>query len=302
MNRRRFLKAFLMAGVSTGLGACGAAGDRATPVAGEQVGQAGPAAQSPPGPETLEAAPATPTPEATSPSPTEETHSMIWYVDIEHEDALADPLRAPDFESVRYQRAQICGRAAGVDCEPVLYQQVSRELAGEHHLSAMAISGNTTDWAEYDFATFEPLFELIRSGDFAVLALCGGHQLIGLMYGARCDAIRKLRPGEEEKGNFAPGWFKEVGYLPVHVIKQDPIFDSLGSDPVFFESHYWEIKELPPEFELLASTEECPVQAMKHKDHLIYGTQFHPEVNSAEHRDGFRLLRNFFTLAGVWKT
>jgi GMP synthase-like glutamine amidotransferase len=89
--------------------------------------------------------------------------------------------------------------------------------------------------------------------------------------------------------------------MPVQVIQDDPIFRDLGTEPIFFESHYWEIKALTPEFELLASTDDCKTQTIKHKDHLVYGTQFHPEVNSAEYRDGFRLLRNFFTLAGIWE-
>jgi uroporphyrinogen decarboxylase len=42
----------------------------------------------------------TPTP---TPAP-EENHGMIWYVNIEHEKALADPTRAPNFDSVRRQR------------------------------------------------------------------------------------------------------------------------------------------------------------------------------------------------------
>jgi len=77
-----------------------------------------------------------------------------------------------------------------------------------------------------------------------VIGFCGGHQLIGLLYDAPCDAIRKLEPGEADPGGFAPGWFKEVGFMPVRVGKPDPIFKNLGTDPVFFESHYWEIKEV----------------------------------------------------------
>jgi len=42
-----------------------------------------------------------------------EEDRMIWYVDIEHEKALADASRAPEFEKVRYQRARICGEASG---------------------------------------------------------------------------------------------------------------------------------------------------------------------------------------------
>jgi GMP synthase-like glutamine amidotransferase len=226
---------------------------------------------------------------------------MIWYVDIEHEQALADASRAPDFDRVRNERARICGEAAGVPCEPILYRQVSRELARQKNIRAIAISGNTTDWAAYDFETFEPLKKLIQSGEFAVIGFCGAHQLIGLLYGAPCGAIRKLHPGEADAGGFAPGWFKEVGFVPVHVVKPDPIFKNLGTDPVFFESHYWEIKEVPEGFDLLASTESVRVQAIKHREHLIYGTQFHPEASSPECPDGFTLLRNFFQLAGLRK-
>jgi GMP synthase-like glutamine amidotransferase len=179
----------------------------------------------------------------------------------------------------------------------VLYQQVSWQRAHEQNLQAIAISGNTTDWAEYDFATFEPLFELIRSGQYPTIAFCGGHQLLGLLYGAPCDAIRPLRPGEPDTGRFAPGWYKEVGFRPVHVLKDDPLFAGLGSDPVFFESHYWEIKQTPAEFELLASTAEVPVQCIKHRQNLVYGVQFHPEAYSPEYPDGLALLRNFFRIA-----
>jgi GMP synthase-like glutamine amidotransferase len=224
---------------------------------------------------------------------------MIWYVDIEHEKARADPERAPDFDRVRRQRTRVVGEAAHLPGASILYREVSWERLRQKNVRAITISGNTTDWEYYDIAAFQPLFEIIRSGEIPVIGFCGGHQLIGLMYGMKCDAIRRLKPGEAEPGGFAPGWFKEVGYRPVQVVKADPLFEGLGQEPVFFESHYWEIKALHPDFELLASTADCRIQAMKHKHYPIYGVQFHPEVSSAEHPDGRRLLVNFFRLAGV---
>jgi GMP synthase-like glutamine amidotransferase len=224
---------------------------------------------------------------------------MIWYVDIEHEEALGDPSRVADFIRVRNERAQVCSKAAGMPCAPIHYRQVSWELARKHGLQAIAISGNCTDWAEYDWPTFDPLFELVRSAKFPTIAFCGGCQLIGLMEGAHCGPIRRLAPGEEDRGGFAPGWFKEVGFLPVHVLKDDPLFNSLGNDPVFFESHYWEIKELPAGFKLLASTPDVRVQAIRCQHLPIYGTQFHPEASMPAYPDGFRLLENFFRLAAL---
>jgi GMP synthase-like glutamine amidotransferase len=232
---------------------------------------------------------------AREPSPTKE-EGMIFYVDIEHPNALADPARQADFDRVRRQRTQVCAEASDLPAESILYTELTPEIIREKKVRALAISGNTTDWEAYDFATFEPLFNIVRSGQMPTIGFCGGHQLIGLMYNARCDSIRRLKPGEPDPGGFAPGWFKEVGFMPVQVVKDDPIFAGLGSTPTFFESHYWEIKEVPEGFDLLASTENVRVQVIKHKQFLIYGTQFHPEVSSAENRDGFTLLKNFFSM------
>lgn len=236
----------------------------------------------------------------TTPKPLlQEEEKLIWYVDIEHEKALADEARAPEFERVRKFRAWVCGEAANANCEPVLYQDISWDLVNEKNVQAICISGNTTDWEAYDFATFAPLFEIVKSGKLPVIGFCGGHQLIGLMYEVECGPLRRLKPGEEDPAEWAPGWYKEVGYKPVQVVKEDPLFDSLGNSPEFFESHYWEIKELPPEFDLLASTSDCRIQAIKHKSYPIYGTQFHPEVNDAGHMDGRTLLINFFRSTGI---
>ena len=228
------------------------------------------------------------------PEPDQVKDGIVWYVDIEHQDAINDPKLAPNFNRVREQRTRIVGSAAGLPGESIFYWEVNEALAKEKKVRAIVISGNTSDWIRYDFATFEPLFGLVKSGAFPTLGLCGGHQLIGLMYGAPCDAIRKLKPGEPDLAEWAPGYFKEVGFMPVHVVAEDPVFEGLGSDPVFFESHYWEIKELPPDFKLLASTADVRVQCIKHTSLPIYGTQFHPEVNDIDHPAGIKFLRNFF--------
>lgn len=226
---------------------------------------------------------------------------MIWYVDIEHEKALTDPSGAHGFEQVRSQRASVLEEVAGMPCEAVLYRQVSLELVKKKHVRAIVISGNTTDWVEYVFKTFQPLSDIVKSGTLPVLGLCGGHQLIGLLYNAECGPLRQLTPGEVDPADWAPGWFKELGYLPVRVIQDDPIFTGLDKEPIFYESHYWQIKQLPAEFDLLASTPDCRIQVIRHKKYLIYGTQFHPEVNSTEHGDGLLLLSNFFRIAGLLK-
>jgi hypothetical protein len=55
--------------------------------------------------------------------------AMVWYVDIEHAEALADPERAPNFGKVRRQRALVLEDIAGIPCGAILYSDVSLELA-----------------------------------------------------------------------------------------------------------------------------------------------------------------------------
>ena len=226
---------------------------------------------------------------------------MIWYVDIEHKDAVNDPRLAPNFNTVRAERTRIVGECAGMHSQSIHYWDVSQQLAEQKDVRAIVISGNTTDWEKYDFTTFEPLFHLVKSGKMPTIGLCGGHQLIALMYGGKCDAIRKLHPGEPELAEWAPGYFKEVGFMPINVVAEDGLFAGMGKAPVLFESHYWQITELPVEFKLLASTENVKMQCIRHRTQPVYGTQFHPEVHDPAHMDGNLLLRNFFRVTGVSK-
>jgi GMP synthase-like glutamine amidotransferase len=235
----------------------------------------------------------------TSPAAGQQAHPIIWYVDLEHERVLNDPDQSSEQLRIRNHRASVLGRIAGMFCQAIHYSEVSLSLARSEGVRAIALSGFTTDFEHYDFTTFHPVCELVKQGGIPVIALCGGHQLLAYMFGGTCDALRKLEPGEEDPAGWAPGWYKEVGYMPVRVLQDDPIFAGLDSKPVFFESHYWEVKQLPADFELLASTDECEVQVMRHKDCLIYGTQFHPEVHEDRYPDGRTLLTNFFEMAGV---
>ena len=51
---------------------------------------------------------------------------------------------------------------------------------------------------------------------------------------------------------------------------------------------------VPEGFRLLASRENCRVQMLAHESRPIFGTQFHPELQNDAHRDGQRILENFF--------
>ncbi|AMQ18212.1 GMP synthase subunit A [Thermococcus peptonophilus] len=113
-----------------------------------------------------------------------------------------------------------------------------------------------------------------------ILGICLGHQLIAKHFGGKV--------GRGEKA--------EYSLVEIEILDEDDLFKGLPRKLRVWESHMDEVKELPPGFKLLAKSETCPVEAMKHERLPIYGVQFHPEVAHTEH--GAEVYRNFAELCG----
>ncbi len=227
---------------------------------------------------------------------------MLAFLDIEHPSVLQDPRRAPYHLRDYYQRVINIAQATGVVCRAVHYLDFSRDWLREHDIQALLIGGNTMDWEGYDLAEFEPVWDVIRAGDVPVIGFCGGHQFIALAFGAECGPLGPLAPGEVDlMPEYKPGMRKERGYQPLHVVAHDdPLFDGFQeSGPVIMQSHYWEICELPTGFDLLASTNWCRIQVIKHRTLPIYGSQGHAEAYTDQYPDGKRMIRNFALATGV---
>jgi GMP synthase (glutamine-hydrolysing) len=62
------------------------------------------------------------------------------------------------------------------------------------------------------------------------------------------------------------------------------------------QRHFWELKAVPSGFVRLASSDACPIQAIRHGSRPLYGVQFHPERYSERHPGGRTILANFFGL------
>jgi len=108
-------------------------------------------------------------------------------------------------------------------------------------------------------------YEWIKSYDKPILGICSGHQIIGRLYGS--ELIRETQ--------------QEIGDLEVYITKDDPIFDGLNKRFTVRQAHNDSIT-LPTDFALLASSDKCEVQVMKHKSKPIYTTQFHVEALNPE--------------------
>lgn len=203
---------------------------------------------------------------------------------------------------------------SGYQCMIRPYADVTPNWLDISDINALILSGNVTAWDAYDPASLQPLTEIVRSAPLPILGLCGGLQFIALAHGAEVGPIRELEDGEDDvNADLGLGYYKEWGFTPIRIVGSDPLFAELKA-PVFLEAHYWEVKSVPPGFELLASTDSCRVQAVRRAGTLVYGTQFHPEAYIAppshrsnwlvdlvypngytqEQPDGRQVLTNFF--------
>jgi GMP synthase (glutamine-hydrolysing) len=219
---------------------------------------------------------------------------MLVFVDIQHPRIAEDPEQGPVHWAAReYLRGRI-EEATGIPCQLIRYNRLDPDELRSGQILGILLSGCSYGWSEYDWSSFAPLQEIIRDGKVPTLGFCGGHQLIAMTLGGACAPVGRLAPGAPDPDpSDVPGMIKEKGVLPVRVVQDDPLFAGLPETFDVWQSHYWEVKALPPGFERLAESDVCPVQVMRHRDKPWYGTQFHPERYQAAYSAGATILRNF---------
>ncbi len=181
---------------------------------------------------------------------------------------------------------------------------------------AIVLSGTLRDFDYYQQSILDSFGAFIRETKTPVLAICGGHQLVGLSFGARVITLDKLEQHEQRMQRT-----QEYQYRFIRITEpDDPIFTNInGMDPKsparilrVWQNHGLQIDRVPEGFQLLATSYLCRNQMMvKRSDgQLIYTVQFHLEKSFEdwnknrtrwEHpndsRDGRILFENFLTLA-----
>ncbi len=116
---------------------------------------------------------------------------------------------------------------------------------------------------------------LISKLKLPLLCICVTHQLLATAYGGKTDAAEK----------------PEFGPVEVSVIQDGGILEGMKPSFTAWESHNDEVVTLPEGFQVLARSENCAIQAMRHVDRDVYGVQFHPEVYHTTR--GVEVFRNF---------
>ena len=204
-----------------------------------------------------------------------------------------EPTSADRGEIVRAAELGLCAPLTNIGALSAKLSEFG-EVTVVHHteLSSLAfspdgifLSGRFMDWDRSRVAEhFAAELALIRETDVPIFGVCGGMQLIGLAFGAPL-----VYPGEAGE---------EFGFLPQAVVERHPLLDGLGDTLCCFEHHRGQLAAVPEGFRLLACADACRIQMLAHTSRPIFGTQFHPELQNEAHRDGQRILENFFRLYG----
>ncbi len=116
-----------------------------------------------------------------------------------------------------------------------------------------------------------------------MLCICVTHQLMATTFGGTTNLARK----------------PEFGPVEVSVSDEDTILAGLKPSFTAWESHNDEIVAAPPGFKVLASSDNCTVQAMRHEKMNLFGVQFHPEVYHT--LKGADVFNNFLKVVNDYK-
>src|SRR3990167_8324488 len=117
-----------------------------------------------------------------------------------------------------------------------------------------------------------------------------GMPILGICYGMQLTA--QLLGGIVERSRV-----REFGPATLKITNGFDLLSGIPDKSDVWMSHGDRVLELPPGFESIAESENSPRAAMKNREMMIYGTQFHPEV--VHTKFGREILSNFlFKIAG----
>ncbi len=123
---------------------------------------------------------------------------------------------------------------------------------------------------------------LAAAGQVPLLGVCLGHQALGEVYGGRVVRAGRLMHGKTS---------------PIHHDGRE-LFQGLP-DP-FTATRYHSLivapEDLPDVLEVTAWTAEKEIMGLRHREHRLWGVQFHPESILTD--SGKALMRNFLEATG----
>ncbi|MGE0481517.1 MAG: glutamine-hydrolyzing GMP synthase [Phycisphaerae bacterium] len=120
-----------------------------------------------------------------------------------------------------------------------------------------------------------------------VLGICYGMQIV-------CQVLG---------GDVAAGKMREFGRVRVRVDRGEGVLAHLPAELSVWMSHGDRVDRISADFIMLASSDACPIAAVRHRTRPVFGVQFHPEVTHTPL--GAQIIRNFLYdvcgCTGDWK-
>ena len=164
-------------------------------------------------------------------------------------------------------------RELNVYCEIHPYNKLS--VLEKSDFNGIILSGSPFSVLQEDALQF-PVKEVFEQYKLPMLGVCYGAQYMAHVYDGKVERSTKREYGRAHLDFIEP---------------TNKLFKDVSPKSQVWMSHGDSVLELPPNFELLATTDSIPVAAFKLHDKELYAIQFHPEVTHS--LDGLLLVKNF---------
>ncbi len=169
----------------------------------------------------------------------------------------------------------------------VSFKDISDGFELGNDVDAILLTGSEASLTESEGAMYDGVAQMIVGAEKPVLGICFGHQLGCAAFGAEVGSLAN------------PVWGQ---FEAVTLVEPDGIFHGFkeGQEVPFVENHYDYVKRASLKkagLELLAFSQSCETEAVRHRTKPFYGVQFHPEqtmIGEEKHREGRRVIRNFY--------
>jgi len=172
-------------------------------------------------------------------------------------------------------------REIGVYCELVPYD-VSTHFIENFNPSGIILSGGPDSVKDLKSARAP---DIVFDLKVPILGICYGMQTMAVQLGGDATSAKKA----------------EFGFAKIQARNHSKLLsginDEINSDGHglldVWMSHGIEVTKLPLGFDLIASTENCPIAGFANNDKNYYGLQFHPEVTHT--KKGVNIIDRFIT-------
>ena len=162
-------------------------------------------------------------------------------------------------------------RESGVYSEVVSWKNALVKIKEKSPIGVIFTGGPNSVYLENAPHLDKEVFEL----GIPILGICYGMQLMAQTLGGRVERATQ----------------QEYGKIKLHIEASNGLFSAVEDGAQCWMSHFDYVAKAPEGFTITATTDNCPVAAMKDDARKLYAVQFHAEV---EHTPfGRQLIKNF---------